>query len=66
MLWLVAQKNKDILLESISQQEIKQTTRNENIGLTCNIIIMVIAFLNPWLALILSFVMWAYWMGFNH
>lgn len=62
LLWYTASRNKNLLVCGITDKEIKQTTKNENIGLLCNSIIMIVAFLNPWAALILSFAMWIYWM----
>jgi len=64
LLWHAAVSKKERLVNGITDAQIKQTTRNENIGLTCNAIIMAVAFLNPWAALILSFVMWFYWIAF--
>src|SRR5436190_17302601 len=58
LLWHAATSKKERLVNGITDAQIKQTTRNENIGLTCNAIIMAVAFLSPWAALILSFVMW--------
>ncbi len=64
LLWHAATRNKDLLIHNITGSQIKQTTRNENIGLICNSAIMIIAFINPWAALALSFAMWVYWIGF--
>ena len=64
LLWHAATSKKERLVNGITDAQIKQTTRNENIGLTCNAIIMAVAFLSPWAALILSFVMWVYWIAF--
>lgn len=64
LLWHAATRKKELLLHSISESQINVTTKNENIGLICNTIIMAIAFVNPWVALVLSFVMWIYWIGF--
>jgi uncharacterized membrane protein len=64
LLWYVAIRKPGILLNEISSVQIKQTTRNENIGLICNAIILGVAFINPWLALVLSFTMWVYWLVF--
>src|SRR4051812_11357341 len=58
LLWHAASRNRNLLVPGISAQKIKQVTRNENIGLVCNSIIMAVAFVSPWTALILSFVMW--------
>lgn len=64
LLWFAAARKKDLLVPAISVKQIKQTTRNENIGLICNAIILGVAFINPWAALALSFGMWVYWIVF--
>lgn len=64
LLWFAASRNKDLLVLDITEKQIKQTTRNENIGLTFNAIIFAVAFINPWAALALSFAMWVYWIVF--
>ena len=64
MVWHAATRNRDLLIHGITESQIKQTTRNENIGLVCNTIIMAVAFINPWIALVLSFLMWIYWIEF--
>lgn len=64
LLWHAAASKKERLVNGITAAQIKQTTRNENIGLVCNAIIMAVAFVNPWAALVLSFVMWVYWIAF--
>jgi uncharacterized membrane protein len=64
LLWHAACKKKDRLIHGISEQQIKQTTRNENTGLLLNTVIMGVAFINPWAALVLSFAMWVYWTAF--
>lgn len=65
LLWFVACRKKDLLVNDITGKQIKQTTRNENIGLICNTIILAVAFINPWAALALSFAMWVYWVLFS-
>ncbi len=62
LLWFAANGKKELLVDDITATQIKQTTRNENIGLLCNTIIFGIAFINPWVALSLSFAMWVYWI----
>ena len=64
LLWYAANRKKGLLIDGITEKQIKQTTRNENIGLVCNSIIFAVAFINPWAALVLSFVMWMYWIVF--
>src|SRR6266487_3827662 len=64
MVWHAATRNGDLLIHGITESQIKQTTRSENIGLVCNTVIMAFAFINPWIALALSFAMWVYWIGF--
>ena len=64
LLWYAASRKTSLLIHGITEAQIKQTTKNENIGLVCNTIIMVVAFINPWVALALSFAMWIYWIGF--
>jgi uncharacterized membrane protein len=63
-LWYAASRNRNLLVHGITEVQIKKFTRNENIGLICNAAIMLIAFANPWIALLLSFVMWIYWIAF--
>ena len=65
LLWHAATRKKDLLMGGISNSQINRTTRNENIGLFCNSIILAVAFMNPWMALALSFAMWIYWIGFT-
>jgi TMEM175 potassium channel family protein len=64
LLWFAASRRPGILMNDVTAVQIKQTTRNENIGLVCNTIIFAVAFINPWLALALSFAMWVYWLAF--
>lgn len=65
LLWYAASRNRNLLVHNITQQEIKAVTRNENLGLLFNCIITAVAFFSPWLALVLSFVMWIYWIIFS-
>jgi TMEM175 potassium channel family protein len=62
LLWYAASRKRNLLIHGITDAEIKQTTKYENIGLICNMIIMAVAFVSPWAALALSFVMWMYWI----
>lgn len=62
LLWYTASRNKSLLVHGTTDKQIKQITKTENIGLLCNSIIMIVAFINPWAALILSFIMWIYWI----
>jgi uncharacterized membrane protein len=64
VLWYAASRNRNLLMNGITEVQIKKLTRNENTGLMFNAGIMLIAFLNPWIALSLSFVMWVYWIWF--
>ena len=64
LLWYAASHVAGILSDDITAAQIKQSTRNENIGLVSNTIIFAVAFINPWFALTLSFVMWLYWLAF--
>jgi len=64
LLWFAASRKKELLIYDITAKQVRQTTRNENIGLICNAIIFGVAFINPWAALVLSFVMWVYWIVF--
>lgn len=64
LLWYAATRKAGMLVHGVIEKQIKQTTRNENIGLICNTIIFAVAFFNPWLALALSFAMWVYWLAF--
>lgn len=65
LLWYAATRKAGILMHGVTEKQIKLTTRNENIGLLCNTIIFAVAFINPWLALAFSFVMWVYWLAFT-
>jgi uncharacterized membrane protein len=65
LLWFAAMRKKDLLIHDITEKQITQTTRNENIGLICNSLIFGVAFINPWAALALSFLMWVYWIIFT-
>lgn len=56
ILWWTASRDPRLLIQGITASQIKRTTRNENIGLVCNTAIMAIAFINPIVALVLSFV----------
>ena len=64
LLWHAACSKKDRLIQGITDMQIKQITKNENLGLLFNTVIMGVAFINPWAALILSFAMWVYWIVF--
>lgn len=64
LLWYAASRNKDLLIADITSTQLKQTTWNENIGLICNTVIFAAAFINPLVALALSFAMWVYWIAF--
>jgi uncharacterized membrane protein len=63
LLWHAAAKKRNLLVQDITEKEIRAFTKNENIGLICNCLIMAAAFINPWAALILSFIMWVYWIA---
>ena len=65
LLWYAATRKAGILMHDVTEKQIKLTTRNENIGILCNTIIFAVAFINPWLALAFSFVMWVYWLVFT-
>ena len=62
LLWYAAAKKRILLVHDITEKEIKAFTKNENLGLACNTVIMAVAFVSPWTALALSFVMWIYWV----
>jgi uncharacterized membrane protein len=62
LLWYAAAKKRSLLVHGITEKEIKDFTKNENLGLICNTVIMAVAFVSPWTALALSFVMWIYWI----
>jgi len=64
ILWWTASREPRLMIEGITASQIKRTTKNENIGLVSNAAIMGIAFINPIVALVLSFVMWIYWIAF--
>ncbi|MEP7164371.1 MAG: TMEM175 family protein [Ferruginibacter sp.] len=65
LLWYAASRKKELLVKGITNEKIRTVTKAENIGLICNCIIMAVAFVSPWAALILSFGMWIYWIGFQ-
>lgn len=62
ILWQTIVRNKTLWAQGLTHAQIKSITKNENIGLICNTVIMLVAFVNPWIALALSFVMWIYWI----
>lgn len=64
LLWFAAIRNGNLLIHGITNADITRTTKNENLGLICNTLILVVAFVNPWIALGLSFGMWIYWIAF--
>lgn len=64
LLWYAASRKRENLVHDITEKQIRLTSRNENIGFICNSIIFGVAFINPWLALALSFAMWVYWLAF--
>jgi uncharacterized membrane protein len=64
LLWWAACSGPHLLVHGISKSEIRKTTRSENLGLICNTFILAISFVSPWTALVLSFVMWVYWIFF--
>jgi uncharacterized membrane protein len=64
LLWYAAVRKPGIIMQEVIKKQIELATRNENIGLICNTIIFSVAFINPWLALALSFAMWVYWIAF--
>src|SRR6266487_775213 len=45
-LWYAASHKQNLLINDLTQQHIKQITKNENIGLITNIIITAVAFIN--------------------
>jgi uncharacterized membrane protein len=65
LLWYAASRKRNLLVNGITEEHIKKLSRTENIGLISNTFIAGIAFINPWLALVLSFVMWIYWVAFG-
>ena len=64
LLWHAAIRRPGLLAMDVTREQTAQTTRNENIGLICNSVIFLLAFINPWLALAFSFAMWIYWIVF--
>ena len=64
LLWWAACSRPHLLVHGISKAEIRKITRSENLGLICNTFILAISFVSPWTALVLSFVMWVYWIFF--
>jgi uncharacterized membrane protein len=64
LLWFAASRKRNLLVHGLDEQAIKKFTVNENRGLLFNSVILALSFLNPWLGLILSFVMWVYWLAF--
>ena len=65
LLWHAASRKRELLVHHLTNADIKAITRNENIGLICNCIVTLSAFINPWVALGLSFIMWMYWIFFG-
>ena len=65
LLWWAACSRPHLLVHGISKATIRKITFNENAGLICNAVILAVSFFSPWTALVLSFVMWIYWMCFS-
>jgi uncharacterized membrane protein len=65
LLWHAASCKRQLLVHGLTKDDIRKVTRNENIGLLCKTVIMLVAFINPWLALMLSFLMWIYWIFYS-
>jgi uncharacterized membrane protein len=64
LLWWSVSRNKELLVAGITLSQVRQITRSENTGLVCNAVIMLVAFISPEAALVSSFGMWVYWVGF--
>ena len=64
LIWYSACSGKDLLVRHIYPKQINHITVNENLGLICNCIVVGVSFISPWMGLILSFVMWVYWLAF--
>ncbi|MFT3908157.1 MAG: TMEM175 family protein [Ferruginibacter sp.] len=64
LLWYAASRKRNLLVTGITEEKIRSITKNENTGLICNTIIMAVAFASPWTSLLMSFVMWVYWIVF--
>lgn len=64
LLWYAASRKRENLAPDVTEQKIRLTTHHENTGFICNSVIFGMAFINPWLALAFSFVMWVYWIAF--
>jgi uncharacterized membrane protein len=62
LLWYAASRKRSLLVHDVTKEQVNQITKNENIGLFCNLTIFLTAFITPWTALILSFIMWIYWI----
>lgn len=65
LLWYVATKNRSVLVANITESQIKRITKSENVGLICNTIVLLVAFVSPQVALLFSFIMWIYWIWFS-
>ena len=64
LIWYAACSGKGLLVHHITGKEINNITRNENLGLICNSVIVLVSFISPLMGLVLSFVMWVYWLVF--
>lgn len=64
IIWHAACSGKGLLVNHLTRKEINRITWNENLGLICNSLIVLVSFVSPWMGLILSFVMWIYWLAF--
>lgn len=62
LLWYASSRTPYLLIHTITETEIKNMTRNENLGLVANAVIFAVSFFSPWFGLILSFLMWIYWI----
>lgn len=62
LLWYAASRKRILLVKEMSEDRIRKLTQTENKGLIYNSAILGLSFINPWAGLVLSFIMWIYWM----
>jgi uncharacterized membrane protein len=65
LLWHAASRKRQLLVHNLTKSDVRKISRSENTGLLCNTVVMLFAFINPWLALALSFLMWTYWIFYS-
>jgi uncharacterized membrane protein len=61
LLMFVATRKKTLIDKDIPEIKIKQIRRGQQKGFLFNLLIFIVAFFSPWIALAMSFATWIYW-----